>query len=91
MDSYANFLTCKSTDYNHALYYNYSTIYFVNILVVVREERGTEPDHLVGLKLGAVEFRLDYMGTAVLMSRISSLETILKDEWNQAKTSHTRR
>lgn len=49
--------------------------------VLIREDPGSEPRHTVGLKLSALELRLDYMGTAVLMSRVSSLEVILKDEW----------
>ena len=52
--------------------------------VTIREDPGTEPDHTVGLKLSALEFRLDYMGTAVLMSRVSLLEVLLRDEWKTA-------
>jgi len=51
------------------------------ILVLIREDPGSEPRHTVGLKLSALELRLDYMGTAVLMSRVSLLEVVLKDEW----------
>lgn len=50
-------------------------------IVLIREDPGSEPRHTVGLKLSALELRLDYMGTAVLMSRVSSLEVVLKDEW----------
>lgn len=49
--------------------------------MLIREDPGSEPRHTVGLKLSALELRLDYMGTAVLMSRVSSLEVVLKDEW----------
>jgi len=49
--------------------------------VHIREEPGIEPDHTVGLKLFALELRLDYMGTSVLMSRVSSLDVTLRDEW----------
>lgn len=49
--------------------------------VLIREDPGTEPDHTVGLKLFALELRLDYMGTGVLMSRVSSLDVSLRDEW----------
>lgn len=49
--------------------------------MLIKEDPGSEPRHTVGLKLSALELRLDYMGTAVLMSRVSSLEVILKDEW----------
>ncbi|XP_035233052.1 transmembrane protein KIAA1109-like, partial [Stegodyphus dumicola] len=47
----------------------------------LKEEWGQEPDHTVALKLGALESRLDYMGTSVLMGRVSSLDITLKDEW----------
>lgn len=50
-------------------------------IVHIREEPGIEPDHTVGLKLFALELRLDYMGTSVLMSRVSSLDVTLRDEW----------
>ncbi|XP_025405724.1 uncharacterized protein KIAA1109 isoform X4 [Sipha flava] len=53
----------------------------INTYVLIREDPGSEPRHTGGLKLSALELRLDYMGTAVLMSRVSSLEVVLKDEW----------
>ena len=49
--------------------------------VSIHEDPGTEPDHTIGLKLFALELRLDYMGTAILMSRVSSLNISLRDEW----------
>ena len=49
--------------------------------MLIKEDPGSEPRHTVGLKLSALELRLDYMGTAVLMSRVSLLEVVLKDEW----------
>lgn len=45
------------------------------------EESGVEPHHKLGLKASAIELRLDYMGTSVLMTRISSLNAQLLDEW----------
>lgn len=56
-------------------------LYMRYIIVHIREEPGIEPDHTVGLKLFALELRLDYMGTSVLMSRVSSLDVTLRDEW----------
>ncbi|XP_015586515.1 uncharacterized protein KIAA1109 isoform X3 [Cephus cinctus] len=53
----------------------------IDTYIHIREEPGTEPDHTVGLKLFALELRLDYMGTSVLMSRVSSLDVTLRDEW----------
>jgi len=48
----------------------------------VKEDPGVEPQHTIGLKMYGVELRLDFMGTSVLMGRISSLEVNLKDEWH---------
>lgn len=45
------------------------------------EEQGVEPHHKLGLSLAALELRLDYMGTSVLMTRISSLNVAMRDEW----------
>lgn len=56
-------------------------------IVHIREEPGIEPDHTVGLKLFALELRLDYMGTSVLMSRVSSLDVTLRDEWKINRSS----
>ncbi|XP_043271443.1 transmembrane protein KIAA1109 isoform X4 [Venturia canescens] len=53
----------------------------IDTYIHIREEPGTEPDHTLGLKLFALELRLDYMGTSVLMSRVSSLDVTLRDEW----------
>ncbi|KAL0269606.1 UNVERIFIED_CONTAM: hypothetical protein PYX00_007281 [Menopon gallinae] len=53
----------------------------IDTFVHIREDPGTEPDHTVGLRLYALELRLDYMGTGVLMSRVSSLNVSLRDEW----------
>ncbi|KAF6208729.1 hypothetical protein GE061_014468, partial [Apolygus lucorum] len=53
----------------------------IDTFITIREDPGTEPNHTVGLKLAALECRLDYMGTAVLMGRVSKLDVQLKDEW----------
>ncbi|XP_034943286.1 transmembrane protein KIAA1109 homolog isoform X1 [Chelonus insularis] len=53
----------------------------IDTYIHIREEPGTEPDHTLGLKLFALELRLDYMGTSVLMTRVSSLDVTLRDEW----------
>ena len=49
--------------------------------VCIKEDPGNEPDHQVALQLGALESRLDYMGSSVLMARISHLSVRLRDEW----------
>jgi len=47
----------------------------------VLEDSGTEPQHKMGARLDAMEVRFDYMGTSVLMGRVSHLEVKLKNEW----------
>ncbi|KAL0113128.1 hypothetical protein PUN28_012379 [Cardiocondyla obscurior] len=59
----------------------------IDTYIHIREEPGIEPDHTVGLKLFALELRLDYMGTSVLMSRVSSLDVTLRDEWKINRSS----
>lgn len=49
--------------------------------VKIREDAGTEPDHIIGVKLFASQSRLDYMGTSVLMGRVSSFAVTVRDEW----------
>lgn len=53
----------------------------INTYTHIWEEQGVEPHHKLGLTLAALELRLDYMGTSVLMTRISSLNVALRDEW----------
>ncbi|XP_059220163.1 bridge-like lipid transfer protein family member 1 isoform X4 [Stomoxys calcitrans] len=47
----------------------------------IKEESGVEPCHTIRLSFMALELRLDYMGTSVLMTRISSFSAAMKDEW----------
>ncbi|XP_050686161.1 transmembrane protein KIAA1109 homolog isoform X6 [Eriocheir sinensis] len=53
----------------------------INMYLKIREDPGTEPDHTIGMKLFASQSRLDYMGTSVLMGRVSSFGVTLRDEW----------
>ncbi|KAL8597089.1 hypothetical protein ACOMHN_008162 [Nucella lapillus] len=46
---------------------------------------GKDPDHRAGLTLSAVEGRVDYMGSSVLMTRLSALNTALRDDWHVEK------
>ena len=46
----------------------------------VLEDSGAEPQHNLGARLDAMEIRFDYMGTSVLMGRVSHLEVKLKNE-----------
>ncbi|XP_071088521.1 bridge-like lipid transfer protein family member 1 [Haliotis cracherodii] len=45
-------------------------------------ELGKDPDHRAGLTLEAIEGRVDYMGSSVLMTRLSLLDLLLRDEWH---------
>ncbi|XP_076277866.1 transmembrane protein KIAA1109 homolog tweek isoform X6 [Lasioglossum baleicum] len=58
----------------------------IDTCIRIREEPGIEPDHTLGLTLFALELRLDYMGTSVLMSRVSSLDVTLRDEWKISRS-----
>ncbi|KAI5697638.1 hypothetical protein M8J75_013435 [Diaphorina citri] len=53
----------------------------VDTFILIKEDPSMEPEHTVGVKLWALELRLDYMGTGVVMTRVSSLEVSLRDEW----------
>lgn len=53
----------------------------INTYMHIWEEQGVEPHHKLGLTLSAMELRLDYMGTSVLMTRVSQLNAALRDEW----------
>ena len=47
----------------------------------VKEVPGKEPEHKVQSSLHTLETRLDYMGSAILIGRISDLMVQLNDEW----------
>lgn len=47
----------------------------------VKEVPGKEPEHKVQASLHTLETRLDYMGSAILIGRISDLMVQLNDEW----------
>ncbi|XP_053696625.1 bridge-like lipid transfer protein family member 1 [Sabethes cyaneus] len=57
----------------------------IDTFIHIKEDPGCEPDHKVGIKFLALELRFDYMGTSVLMTRISSLRAQLRDEWKFSK------
>ena len=61
-------------------------IEWFNVLISVEvnedPEIGKEPSHRLGFSLFAIECRMDYMGTSVLMTRLSKLDIELKDEWH---------
>jgi hypothetical protein len=47
----------------------------------VCEDPDQEPDHRVGIKLFVLESKLDYMGSSIMMVRMSKLDLLLSDEW----------
>jgi len=51
-------------------------------VVCISEDPGKEPEHTVFVKLHIVELRLDYMGSSILMGRISDLTVKVNDEWH---------
>ena len=53
----------------------------IDTFLKVLEDSGVEPQHKLGARLDAMEVRFDYMGTSVLMGRVSSLKINLKNEW----------
>ncbi|KAJ0182155.1 hypothetical protein K1T71_002877 [Dendrolimus kikuchii] len=53
----------------------------IDTYVHIEEEPGCNPGHVCGVKLAALELRLEYMGTPVLLSRVSRLAAALRDEW----------
>lgn len=55
----------------------------IHTYVHIEEEAGHSPGHTCGVRLAALELRLDYMGTAVLMARVSQLHAKLKDHWHR--------
>ncbi|XP_071552185.1 bridge-like lipid transfer protein family member 1 isoform X2 [Panulirus ornatus] len=60
----------------------------INMYLKIREDPGTDPDHTIGVKLFASQSRLDYMGTSVLMGRVSSFGVTLRDEWKLKQCAH---
>ncbi|KAH9506664.1 hypothetical protein DERF_011385 [Dermatophagoides farinae] len=54
----------------------------------IREDRNLEPQHRLYFSLHTIENRIDYMGTSILMVRISDLSASFFDKWN-AKIEHT--
>ena len=58
----------------------------IDTFLKVLEDSGVEPQHKLGARLDAMEVRFDYMGTSVLMGRVSSLKINLKNEWQVGDT-----
>ncbi|XP_059164299.1 bridge-like lipid transfer protein family member 1 [Physella acuta] len=52
-------------------------------------ELGQDPDHQAGLSSSALETKIDYMGSSIIMTRLSNLQLLLKDEWHVETNSNT--
>ena len=59
----------------------YLCFHIVTVSVGVSEDPGHEPDHKAGIQFHTLESRMDYMGSSVLMGRISNVSMKLSDEW----------
>lgn len=57
----------------------------------LQEHWRQEPVHTMHVSLWASESRLDYMGSSVLMARLSGLELSLRDEWRVGEEGLTTR
>ncbi|XP_055893241.1 bridge-like lipid transfer protein family member 1 isoform X2 [Biomphalaria glabrata] len=51
-------------------------------------ELGQDPDHQAGLSTSALETKIDYMGSSIIMTRLSNLHLLLKDEWHVDSNSN---
>lgn len=61
----------------------------INTHFHICEEPNYEPDHKIGIKFKALELKFDYMGTSVLMMRISDFSAALKDEWKRSNNLYS--
>ncbi|XP_063358209.1 bridge-like lipid transfer protein family member 1 [Cydia amplana] len=53
----------------------------IHTYVHIEEEPGSSPGHWCGVRLAALELRLEYMGASVLLARVSALQCRLRDQW----------
>ena len=58
-------------------------MFIFNYTVEVSEDPklGKDPIHRAGLSMNALEGRVDYMGSSILMARLSDMTLTLRDEW----------
>ncbi|XP_050552072.1 transmembrane protein KIAA1109 homolog isoform X4 [Spodoptera frugiperda] len=64
----------------------------IDTYVHIEEEAGCNPGHVCGVRLAALELRLEYMGTPVLLARVSALRARATDEWlarHRGPAAHT--
>ncbi|XP_064637366.1 bridge-like lipid transfer protein family member 1 isoform X3 [Lineus longissimus] len=61
----------------------------IELSVHVCEDPDQEPDHRVGVKMFALESKLDYMGSSIMMVRMSLLDLLFSDEWRTEIKKYT--
>eukprot|EP00095_Tigriopus_kingsejongensis_P008238 maker-scaffold230_size244653-snap-gene-0.11 protein:Tk08238 transcript:maker-scaffold230_size244653-snap-gene-0.11-mRNA-1 annotation:"PREDICTED: uncharacterized protein KIAA1109-like isoform X7" len=54
----------------------------VETFAQLKEDSGIEPFHKFGLQLDVMEIKFDYMGSSILMGRISHLKANINDDWH---------
>jgi hypothetical protein len=54
----------------------------INTYCQLKEDNGIEPFHKLVVQLDVIEVRFDYMGTSVLMARLSHLNASINDDWH---------
>ncbi|RVE46725.1 hypothetical protein evm_008645 [Chilo suppressalis] len=63
----------------------------IDTYVHIEEEPGCSPGHVCGIRLAALELRLEYMGTPVLLARVSRLRAKLRDDWQERTRQYNTR
>ncbi|KAL3880212.1 hypothetical protein ACJMK2_032469 [Sinanodonta woodiana] len=63
----------------------------VDTIFEILEDPGLykDPVHKAGMSLYAIEARVDYMGSSILMTRLSQMDIQLRDEWKIDRTTAT--
>lgn len=57
-------------------------LYNIRSLIMIKEDKNQEPQHKLCFAFRTLENRVDYMGTSILMIRISDVNASFYDEWN---------
>lgn len=60
-------------------------MYYITLLFTVSSNEdpklNKDPIHEAGVSMHAIEGRVDYMGSSVLMTRLSDMNLSVRDEW----------
>jgi len=57
------------------------TLYTAVLTVTICESEVAKPDHKLEATLGALDTKLDYMGTSICMIQLTDLNVSCNDEW----------